>query len=188
MARPKSFDPDQALDRAIGLFREHGYEGTSAAMLVDAMGIGRQSLYDSFGDKWQLYLAALRRYSAAEIDAHVAELRRAPRAIDGLRAMARRVVEEARTPCLGVNSICEFGGDRAELAEIRRAAGGRLHAAIAERVRAAQAAGDIAADLDPAEVIGFFEASFAGIRIAARAGADPAQLRALGDMVFRALR
>jgi hypothetical protein len=55
MARPREFDPDAALDGAIGVFREHGCEGSSAQMLVDAMGIGRQSLYATFGDKWQLY-------------------------------------------------------------------------------------------------------------------------------------
>ena len=55
MARPREFDADAALDGAIGVFREHGFEGASAEMLVNAMGIGRQSLYDTFGDKWQLY-------------------------------------------------------------------------------------------------------------------------------------
>ena len=51
MARPREFDTDSALDGAIAVFREHGFEGTSAQMLVDAMGIGRQSLYTAFGDK-----------------------------------------------------------------------------------------------------------------------------------------
>jgi AcrR family transcriptional regulator len=54
MARPKEFDEEQVLDAAITVFREHGFEGTSAEMLVRALGIGRQSLYDTFGDKWQL--------------------------------------------------------------------------------------------------------------------------------------
>ena len=188
MARPRTFDIDQVLDSAIGLFREHGYEGTSAAMLVDAMGIGRQSLYDSFGDKWQLYLAAVRRYSAAEIHAHVAALRSAPRAIDGLHAMVARVVEEADAPCLGVGSTCEFGDSQPELSEIRNNAGQLLLGAVAGRIREAQADGDIAPDLDPAHIAGFFAASFAGIRVAARGGADAALLRLLGDLLFRALR
>jgi TetR/AcrR family transcriptional repressor of nem operon len=64
MARPREFDTDAALDGAIGVFREHGFEGSSAQMLVDAMGIGRQSLYATFGDKWQLYRSAERRLAA----------------------------------------------------------------------------------------------------------------------------
>ena len=71
MARPREFDADTALDGAIGVFREHGFEGASAEMLVKAMGIGRQSLYDTFGDKWQLYRAAVRRYGMGECSAHI---------------------------------------------------------------------------------------------------------------------
>jgi TetR/AcrR family transcriptional regulator, transcriptional repressor for nem operon len=56
MARPKEFVEEQALDAAIEVFREHGFEGTSAEMVVRAMRIGRQSLYDTFGDKWEIYL------------------------------------------------------------------------------------------------------------------------------------
>src|SRR5271170_1692502 len=70
MARPREFDADAALDGAIGVFREHGFEGSSAQMLVDAMGIGRQSLYATFGDKWQLYRSAVRRYGMGECAAH----------------------------------------------------------------------------------------------------------------------
>ena len=62
MARIKEFDRDKALDAAVGVFREHGFEGTSTEMLVRAMKIGRQSLYDTFGDKWRLYRTAVRRY------------------------------------------------------------------------------------------------------------------------------
>jgi AcrR family transcriptional regulator len=188
MARSKAFDTDAALDAATGVFREHGFEGTSADMLVRAMGIGRQSLYDTFGDKWRLYCAAVRRYATAEAEAHLAELRRGPRAVDGLRAMVERVAAEARQACLGVNSICEFGRSRADLTEIHDAAGRSLRAAVAERVRQAQAEGDVDPTLDPPTIAGFFESSFAGIRIAARGGADDAHLRALGDLALRALR
>ena len=74
MARHKEFDRETAIDAAIAVFREHGYEGTSTGMLVEGMSIGRQSLYDTFGDKWQLYQAALQRYSAAETSEHATAL------------------------------------------------------------------------------------------------------------------
>lgn len=188
MARPKSFDADQALDAAIGVFREHGFEGTSAQMLVRAMGVGRQSLYDTFGDKWRLYCAAVRRYADGEISAHLEALRRGPSALRGLEAMVGRVVESARTPCLGVGSICEFGRSRPELSEIHDAAARVLHTAIEARVRDAQGQHDLRADLDPTEAAAFLTASFASLRIAARGGADAARLKGLADLALRALR
>jgi AcrR family transcriptional regulator len=188
MARPKAFDIDLALDDAISVFREHGYEGASAEMLVRAMGIGRQSLYDTFGDKWGLYCAAVRRYAQAETRAHLQALRSELRASDGLAAMVTRVVAQASTPCLGVNSICEFGRSRPELTDIHAAARTVLHAAISERVQEAQADGDLAPDLAPEETADFLSASFAGIRIAARGGAAPSRLEGLGALAMRALR
>ena len=98
MARPKTFDKDHALEAAVKTFREHGYEATSAEMLVRAMGIGRQSLYDTFGDKWQLYRMAVHHYSTVQTTAHIAALRGPARAIDGIKAMVDRVAREARKP------------------------------------------------------------------------------------------
>jgi AcrR family transcriptional regulator len=121
--KTSEFDTDAALDGAIAVFSEHGYEGSSAQMLVDAMGIGRQSLYAAFGDKWQLYCAAVRRYGMGECAAHFEALRSGARAIDGIGAMLRRVVETAATPCLGVGSTCEFGASRPDLVDIHAALG-----------------------------------------------------------------
>lgn len=188
MARPRTFDLDAALDGAIAVFREHGYEGTSAQMLVSAMGIGRQSLYDTFGDKWQLYQQVLRRYVLAEGQAHRAALRIGPRAVDGIAAMVERVVREADVACLGVGSIAEFGCSRRELNAINAAADRALRAAMAEQVQAAQQEGDLAAALDPDAAATYLIASFAGIRLAARGGASAEHVQGLGDMVMRALR
>ncbi|MBR1221503.1 helix-turn-helix transcriptional regulator [Bradyrhizobium sp. U87765 SZCCT0131] len=188
MARNRSFDVDTALDGAARVFREHGYEGTSAQMLVDAMGIGRQSLYDAFGDKWQLYLSVVRRYVIAEGSEHRAALLTGERAIDGIRAMLDRVVRGAKTPCLGVSSIAEFGCARPELTEINAAADRGLRAAMLRSIRKAQAEGDISVALDPDQLATFLMTSFAGIRIAARGGARPKDLASLGEMALRAMR
>jgi AcrR family transcriptional regulator len=188
MARPKEFDQEKALDAAIATFREHGFAGTSAEMLVQALGIGRQSLYDTFGDKWQLYLAAVRRYATLETQAHLAALGSGARAIDGLQAMLDRVTDDAAMACLGVASICEFGASQADLAEINEAAGRPLLAAIAKRIRTAQAEGDVSSNIDPKEAAEFLIAAIAGIRIAARGGARGKRLRALGSLALRGLR
>jgi len=187
MARNKEFDRDKALDAAIGVFREHGFEGTSTDMLVRAMGIGRQSLYDTYGDKWALYCRAVERYCDMETRAHVAALRTGPCAVDGLRAMIGRVVAEAGTACLGVGSVCEFGQTRQDLSALRRTAEERLTGAVEDCIRKAQAAGELDAALAAPDMANFILANIAGIRIAARSGAGHQQLDMLGRMALRAL-
>ena len=66
MARTKDFDEDEVLAKAIKLFWQKGYNGTSMQDLVDGLGISRSSLYDTFGDKHQLYLSALQSYKQTE--------------------------------------------------------------------------------------------------------------------------
>ena len=188
MARPREFDADRALDEAIAVFRVHGFEGASAEMLVNAMGIGRQSLYDTFGDKWQLYRSAVRRYAMGECALHFKALRSGERAIEGIEAMLRRVVKTAYQPCLGVGSICEFGVSRPDLAEVNTPLAKTLRDAIAARVRDSQRDGDVASKLDPEAVSEFLIANITGIRVAGRGGANRAALTGLADMALRALR
>ena len=188
MARPQEFDTDAALDRAIDVFREHGFEGSSAQMLVDAMEIGRQSLYATFGDKWQLYCSSVRRYGMGECAAHFDALRGGARAVQGIKAMLRRVVKTADQACLGVSSISEFGASRPDLADINARFAKSMRNALADRVRDAQNEGDIAADLAPDMTAEFLIANIAAIRVAGRGGADHATLSGLADMALRALR
>ena len=74
MGRPKEFDPERALTRAMELFWERGYQATSMQDLVDHMGINRGSLYDTFGGKRALFQAALERYCALFVSALVTSL------------------------------------------------------------------------------------------------------------------
>ena len=75
MARTKEFNPEKSLDAAVEVFWEQGYEHTSLDALMDKMGIARQSLYDTFGDKRALYLKALeRRHSPVCLDLHACTL------------------------------------------------------------------------------------------------------------------
>lgn len=91
MARPREFDETEVLDRALEVFWQKGYEGTSVEELVQATGLSRASLYGAFGDKDQLYERVIEHYGtqAPDIEKLVAN---APTAKDGLHAVLRNVL------------------------------------------------------------------------------------------------
>ncbi len=115
MARPKEFDRDVALRRAIQVFWKKGFARTSAEDLVAAMGIGKQSLYDTFGDKRRLFLESLRMYNSegvAFLVKRVAGGASRIAAIEGvLVELANEQPYKRALGCMGVNSICELGDD-----------------------------------------------------------------------------
>ncbi|MEQ1566428.1 MAG: TetR/AcrR family transcriptional regulator [Myxococcota bacterium] len=116
MARPPSFDPDQALDAALHLFWRRGWAATSIDELVAATGVPRYSLYARWTDKRGLYLAALDRYLGAVASAWLVPLRddddpvRAVRAVfRGLRDVV--VDDPERLGCFVLNTMIELGHD-----------------------------------------------------------------------------
>src|ERR1700712_4389431 len=113
MARPKEFEREAVLKKAIKLFADHGYEGTSTEALLRGMGISRQSLYDTFGDKRRLYLAALQYYNAESVADILGNLNTAASPLQGIEAALLAFATETRhgapLGCLGVSAVCEFG-------------------------------------------------------------------------------
>src|SRR6266850_2074848 len=87
MPRPKEFDREVVMEIARGVFWRQGYQATSTEDLRLAMGIGRQSFYDSFGGKRQLYLEVLRRYNSDGIEACIATLPAAPSPLAAVSAL-----------------------------------------------------------------------------------------------------
>lgn len=114
MPRAKAFDPDVALDRAVELFWRLGYEGTSMAKLLEFMGISRQSLYDTYGDKHTLFLAVVDRHSSHVQAQFSTIVETGPTPLGSIRAIfdwvEREVVEvpEHRS-CLMSNCALELG-------------------------------------------------------------------------------
>ena len=94
MARTKEFDPDAALRAALELFWERGYEATSMADLVERLGIGRASLYATFGGKHELYLKALNLYLRTQDPDPVELLSRPGPVLPAVRALLEKYVEE----------------------------------------------------------------------------------------------
>jgi AcrR family transcriptional regulator len=184
VARPKAFDRDEALRAGVEVFWRQGYAATTTDDLARAMGIGRQSFYDTFGDKRRCYLEALRRYSREEIGRQVAVMRGlAP--LDGLRALLRGPADAAKARrglgCLAVNAFTEHGGQDPEILAALRPSGEQLRAAVTEVLREAKARGDVAAALDERRVARAVLTVRAGLMVRAKAGATPTELREVAD-------
>ena len=191
MARPRAFDRDQVLDIAVDVFREKGFDGTTTDDLVNAMKIGRQSLYATFGDKRSLYLEALRRYNTDSVTDQVATAGQASSPLGGIEAVLMRFVgaDPGRTAnaCLGVSAICEFGTSDADIQRINQDSGRSLHRFLERTLGEARELGEIAPSVEPKAAAQFIAATLMGMKVAARAGADPATLQNIAQLAMRSL-
>jgi TetR/AcrR family transcriptional repressor of nem operon len=191
MARVKEFDRAAALQAAIGTFAARGFEGTSTDNLLHAMKIGRQSMYDTFGDKRQLYLAALRQYGSESVGAMVALLEQAKSPLAGIEAV---LLDFARNPrrlgtssCLGVSSICEFGRSDPEVAAINDEFGKALENAFERQVRAAIASHEVDQALNARDVARYLSFTLCGMKVGAEGGSSPAHLTTVARLALRTL-
>ena len=192
MARPKEFDQDEALAQAIAVFTAHGYAGASTEALREGMRISRQSMYDTFGDKRSLYLAALQRYCSDSTAEIIGTMHSRATARDGveaaLLAFASRPAQRPEDGCLGVAAASEFGQSDAQVGAITHAAGATLQSAFERIVRKGQAEGDFGAELDPRVAAQFLAATLSGLKLAARSGAPQAMLKGIVHFALRGLR
>ena len=190
MGRPRAFDRDQALDQALHVFWQNGYEGTSIADLTEAMGINPPSLYAAFGNKETLFREALDRYEARR-DEIMAEAFAAPTAREAmtrlLEGTADRLSDKGKPRgCLMVQgALC--GGEECETVKrdlASRRAGGE--ALIRERLKRAKREGDLPNDADPAALARFVSTILQGMSVQASGGATRKELHAIADIALRA--
>jgi AcrR family transcriptional regulator len=189
--RPRTFDTDTALDRAVEVFWRRGYEGASLTELTEAMGINRPSLYAAYGNKEELFRRAVARY--AEVDmAYARAALEQPTAYDVAAAFLRDNVEALTRPdrpsgCLSVQGGLAGGSDdgraAAFLAESRLAG----EQAFADRFARAVAEGDLPAATDPVALARFVMALSEGHAVHAAAGVDRAGLEASVEIGLRAI-
>jgi TetR/AcrR family transcriptional regulator, transcriptional repressor for nem operon len=183
MARHKEFDPDQALERALRLFWERGYEKTSMQNLVEGMGVHKRSMYDTFGDKHTLYLRALDRYVGAAESHLVTVLDAAPSPRAALRALFATAIGDGSRPrgCFAVNCASESA---LEDPEVSRRVGEFFTASerlILDLVREGQRAGEIPTGHDPEVLAAALHNAWIGVRLQSRAGRADDQIAAMVD-------
>ncbi|GHC50229.1 TetR/AcrR family transcriptional regulator [Streptomyces flavofungini] len=183
MARTKEFDPDAALRAALDLFWSRGYEATSMADLVEHLGIGRASIYATFGNKRELYLKAMDRYTELNDPLLLDELSRPGPALPGIRALFDRFVAESSAPDSRLAG-CFVTNTAAELAPHDPAADRRvelnweqietlLHAALTR----ARAQGEIPADRDPRALARMLLVLLQGMRVVGKVSGGEARVR-----------
>src|SRR5713226_9548064 len=122
MARPKAFDRTEMLDKAMELFWCRGYEATSIHDLLEYLGINRQSLYDTFGDKHTLFLEALQRYEKRGKASMVATLEGVGSGKEAIERVFRNTIQSyaqarPRCGCFVVNSTIELAPHDPEVAQ-----------------------------------------------------------------------
>jgi AcrR family transcriptional regulator len=186
--RPRSFDADAALDRALEVFWRQGYEGTSLSDLTAAMGINRPSLYATFGNKEELFGRALARYADGPT-AYAAEALRAPTSREVVERLIRGAVELTTgddTPqgCLVVNSVHACGPDSEP---VRQEAVAHRKAAEAALRRRLEQATDLPPGYQPDTLARLVHTITDGIAVQAVSGRGRDELRHVADLALRAL-
>jgi TetR/AcrR family transcriptional repressor of nem operon len=175
VARTKEFEPLVALDAAMELFWRKGYEAASMRELLDAMGIGRGSFYDTFGDKHALFLSALDRFQEVRTSWVEEVLRGA--GLDGIEEVFRRSLDglfqfQPRRGCLLANSAVELAPHDPEVAARISGYIRRTEDAFQGALERAGDRGEIRSDSDPRALARFLVNTLHGLRVLARAGTD----------------
>ena len=191
MAREKQFSEAQVLDEVADLFTAHGYQGTSLAMLLDATGLGKQSLYNCFGDKRALYLKSL-DCSSARYQVLQAQMSAAANGRAAVERFFDHVVgkcdsaEAADKSCVVASGLLEAVDD-ALIMQTLRTKWAATHEVLRAAVERGQKDGSVRNTAPSAALADLLLALMAGLRVHARADFDAARLQRTVDLVLAVL-
>jgi len=188
MARAKEFDPAQALAKAMSVFWRHGYENTSTKMLMSEMGIAKQSLYDTFGDKRSLYLKAL-AYYREETNTNARQLLQSEPSVKRgfaklLFSLSSETPEQHERGCLLLSANLERDTRDAQIAQLLRENQAEVQSIFVEALRRAQSAGELSNNQDPVALARFFIVTIQGMRSMARLKSDRRALRQVAKVAL----
>src|SRR5579862_9312872 len=173
--RPREFDIDEALDQAIRVFCEQGYNATSIPDLIAAMGLASGSIYKAFRDKRAVFLAAYDRYALLRNEQIAAVVRTAKPARERLRDLLAFYVEsargvEGRRGCLVVGSAVELAAVDREIAARVSASLARNEAFLADLIRQGHADKSIPGRIDPEATARIMVCLTQGLRVVGKSG------------------
>lgn len=191
MARPRKFDRSEALDKAMMVFWQKGYEATFLDDLTEAMGINRPSLYNAFGDKHTLYMEALGRYRELYSGKLLGALEQAPTVKAGFAQIFSDLIAESTElccrGCMIVNSTVEACVIDAPIGEFIRETDEASKRAFSAVLAKAQQKGELMSDKKPEALATYLYSAIAGLQVRAKAGDDRKSLETIADLALSVL-
>ncbi|MCK1740762.1 TetR/AcrR family transcriptional regulator [Bradyrhizobium sp. 139] len=192
--RPRGFDTEAAVERAMGVFWSRGYHATALPDLLRATKLSRGSLYAAFGDKHSLFLLALDRYVADALKRMDVELASRREPVDGLRAFLAGYVDrtsgaKGRRGCLLVATAMELAGQDADVGRRIGSFFEAMEAGLADALSRAKAAGRLADGVEPSSAARILVCFVEGLRVVGKTAptrsASQATVDALLDRFIR---
>lgn len=192
MARPREFEQEAVVEAALAVFWRQGYQATSIQDLVEATGINRGSLYDTFGDKHGLFLEAVdcyrRRYTARRLAQLEAPGPLRPKLAGFFNEMIAFSVGEGRLlGCLMTNAAIELAPHDRETAVAVAANMGAMEATFYRLLTAAQQRGELAVEKSPRDLARFLMATANGLRVMAKVSPQRAAMRSVVRVALQSL-
>jgi TetR/AcrR family transcriptional regulator, transcriptional repressor for nem operon len=196
MARPKAFEPEDVLERAMHAFWRYGYEATSTQILERELGINRSSIYATFGSKSELYHKALRHYTVESTMWAAVQ----PGALDGdaplvdkvskllWRAVEADMRADRKRGCFAVNAAVELAPDDREIRDIVSASIRAGRSVFRDAFVVAQRSGELRADADPDALASLMMAVLDGLHVFAKGTANRRLIKQAIEGATAALR
>lgn len=189
MARTKAFDTEEVLDRALHIFWQKGYEGTSMQDLVDGMRINRASIYDTFGNKERLYLTALQRYLQRQHQQVQQLLARFSSVREALEQLLENMIQESlhdaeRKGCFVVNATTGLANRYEEVNQLVLENERRMAFIFEAFIQQGKERGEIRLDQDEGALSSYIFSSIQGLRVLAVTNSDLTTLRRVKGLVL----
>lgn len=192
MPRPKEFNPDEAIEKAMQVFWHKGYEATSMEDLLEAMNLNRGSLYATFGDKRALFLRAMDRYCTCFVGPKFSLLDQPGPALPTLRRFIQGMIEGAladpqRRGCLIANTVMELAPHEKDIAGKTKRALKMGEDAFFGLLARAKEQGELAPNKDPRTLARFLTTMMQGTIVMIKAGAPAEHIVQTAEMAVSVL-
>ena len=178
MGRPKTFSERDAIEKALDIFWQRGYRGVGLTELLTGMGIARQSLYATFGNKRQLFIRTIQHYGDTRLAGALALLERdgspTRNVKDVVRFFERLALDKRARGCFVANSLVEIGPHDREISALLAQTLGALETAILKALRRARRLGELPPGRSPRALARALTNALIGLAVTGKLGQSKA--------------